>query len=39
MAVFRSFLDMMGKHPETFLTDEQMAIDSALSQLKQDGEW
>jgi transposase-like protein len=39
MGVFKSFFEMMGGEPATIITDEQASMDSAIKQLKEDGDY
>ena len=39
MGVFRSFFQMMSGEPSAIITDEQPAIESALKQMKEDGDY
>lgn len=39
VGIFKSFLEMMNGEPSVFITDEQIAIESALRQLKIEGDY
>jgi hypothetical protein len=37
--LFLSFFEMMGREPDTILSDEQISIKSSLSKLQENGSW